>query len=86
MLPTGPITGVRIGIADYASVAGNTPLPSEVLGLTKIGTVDKAGPSCYITYINRTVGITRLVVESTTKGIHFLQFVLSDGKSYRYGR
>jgi hypothetical protein len=61
-------------------------LPSEVLGLTKIGTVDKAGQTCYVTYINRTIGITKLVVESTTKGVHFLQFVLSDGTSNRYGR
>lgn len=72
MLPTGPIVGVRIGIADYAAVVGNTPLPSEVLGLTKIGTVDQPGQTCYVTYINRTVGVTQLVVESTTKGIHFL--------------
>ena len=43
MLPTGPITGVRIGIADYASVAGNTPLPNEILGLTRIGTMYTAG-------------------------------------------
>ena len=43
VLPTGPITGVRIGIADYASVAGNTPLPNEILGLTRIGTMYTAG-------------------------------------------
>jgi len=40
VLSTGPVTGVRIGIADYANVVGNTPLPSEVIGLTKIGTID----------------------------------------------
>ena len=60
---------MRIGIADYANVLGNTPLPSEVIGLTKIGSVDQPGQTCFVNYINRTVGITSLVVESTSRGI-----------------
>jgi len=51
VLSTGPVTGIRLGVADYSIINGTTPLPSQITGLTRFGTVGGSGPTCYVNYL-----------------------------------
>lgn len=78
--------GTQIALADYATIAGDTPTESELTWLPGVGLVEASSSNiCETIYIDKTAGIDSWEVTYDSNGIFQSAFHVSNGEIHTYG-